>query len=139
MLYGFLIFIFVVVCLLLMGIILIQSSKTGGMGTAMGGAAVQAAFGGQGADKLLTKITIGLAAAFMLLSISINLVNTPDVTNAATGGSIISQKAKSDVGNLGAPLDLDSPVKPGESPMGTESSPSGTEGDSDKGTNSGGE
>ncbi|NOZ09093.1 MAG: preprotein translocase subunit SecG [FCB group bacterium] len=137
--YGFLIFIFVVVCLLLMGIILIQSSKTGGMGTAMGGAAVQAAFGGQGADKLLTKITIGLAAAFMLLSISINLVNTPDVTNAATGGSIISQKAKSDVGNLGAPLDLNSPANPADNPTGTQDSPSGSDIGGEKGSDTGGE
>ena len=68
MLYGLAIFIFVTVCIMLMGIILLQSSKTGGMGTAMGGGAINTAFGGQGADKLLVKITSVLAVFFMILA-----------------------------------------------------------------------
>ena len=77
MLYGVAIFIFVVVCILLMGIILLQSSKTGGMGAAMGGGAINTAFGGQGADKLLVKITSGLAVAFMGLAIIIGMMKNP--------------------------------------------------------------
>ena len=67
MLYGVAIFIFVLVCIMLMAIILLQSSKTGGMGTAMGGQAINTAFGGYGADKILVKITSGLAVSFMSL------------------------------------------------------------------------
>lgn len=78
MLYGLAVFIFVVVCILLMGIILLQSSKTGGMGAAMGGGAINTAFGGQGADKLLVKITSGLAVAFMGLAIIIGMMKNPD-------------------------------------------------------------
>jgi len=78
MLYGLAVFIFVVICILLMGIILLQSSKTGGMGTAMGGGAINTAFGGQGADKLLVKITSGLAVAFMGLAIIIGMMKNPD-------------------------------------------------------------
>ena len=77
MLYGLAVFIFVVVCILLMGIILLQSSKTGGMGAAMGGGAINTAFGGQGADKLLVKITSGLAIAFMGLAIIIGMMKNP--------------------------------------------------------------
>ena len=77
MLYGIAIFIFVLVCFMLMGIILLQSSKTGGMGTAMGGQAINTAFGGQGADKLLVRITSGLAVAFMVLAISIGMMDNP--------------------------------------------------------------
>ena len=77
MLYGLAVFIFVVVCILLMGIILLQSSKTGGMGAAMGGGAINTAFGGQGADKLLVKITSGLAVAFMGLAIIIGMMKNP--------------------------------------------------------------
>jgi len=77
MLYGIAIFIFVLVCLMLMGIILLQSSKTGGMGTAMGGQAINTAFGGHGADKLLVKITSGLAVAFMVLAITIGMMDNP--------------------------------------------------------------
>ena len=77
MLYSVAIFIFVMVCIMLMGIILLQSSKTGGMGTAMGGQAINTAFGGQGADKLLVRITSGLAVAFMVLAISIGMMDNP--------------------------------------------------------------
>ena len=78
MLYSLAVFIFVVVCILLMGIILMQSSKTGGMGSAMGGGAINTAFGGQGADKLLVRITSGLAIAFMVLAIIIGTMKNPD-------------------------------------------------------------
>ena len=77
MLYGIAIFIFVLVCIMLMGIILLQSSKTGGMGTAMGGQAINTAFGGYGADKLLVRITSGLAVAFMVLAIAIGMMDNP--------------------------------------------------------------
>jgi len=60
-----------------MGIILLQSSKTGGMGTAMGGQAINTAFGGQGADKLLVKITSGLAVGFMVMAILIGMMDNP--------------------------------------------------------------
>ena len=77
MLYGLTVFIFVIVCMLLMGIILLQSSKTGGMGAAMGGGAINTAFGGQGADKLLVRITSSLAVAFMGLAIIIGMMKNP--------------------------------------------------------------
>ena len=78
-LYYIVIFLFVIVCLLLVGIILMQSSKTGGMGAGMAGnAALNTAFGGQGADKLLVKITTVLAILFMVLSIVLNVLSTPD-------------------------------------------------------------
>ena len=78
-LYYIIIFLFVIVCLLLVGIILMQSSKTGGMGAGIAGnAALNTAFGGQGADKLLVKITTVLATLFMLLSIVLNVLSTPD-------------------------------------------------------------
>ena len=77
MLYGLVVFFFVMVCIMLMGIILLQSSKTGGMGTAMGGQAINTAFGGHGADKLLVRITSGLAVAFMVLAITIGMLDNP--------------------------------------------------------------
>ena len=77
MLYGVAIFIFVIVCIMLMAIILLQSSKTGGMGTAMGGQAINTAFGGHGADKLLVRITSGLALAYMLLAFAIAMMDNP--------------------------------------------------------------
>ena len=77
MIYGVLVFIFVIVCLLLIGIILLQSSS-GGMGTAIGGQAMNNTFGGQGADKLLVRLTSGLAFTFMMLAITIGWLGHPE-------------------------------------------------------------
>ena len=82
MLYSVLIFLFVLVCIMLVGIILLQSSKTGGMGGAIGGqSAMNEAFGGEGADKLLVRITGGLAFTFMFLAIMISLYPISDNTD----------------------------------------------------------
>ena len=88
-LYYVVIFIFVLICLLLVGIILMQSSKTGGMGSGLAGnAALDTAFGGEGADKLLVKITTVLATLFMVLSIILNVLSTSD-----DSGSSISKES----------------------------------------------
>ena len=91
-LYYIVIFIFVLICLLLVGIILMQSSKTGGMGSGLAGnAALDTAFGGGGADKLLVKITTALATLFMVLSIILNVLSTPDDSGSSVSKSSVIQ------------------------------------------------
>tara|TARA_Y100001970_G_scaffold43766_1_gene54587 strand:- start:6544 stop:6876 length:333 start_codon:yes stop_codon:yes gene_type:complete len=91
-LYYIVIFIFVLVCLLLVGIILMQSSKTGGMGSGMAGnAALDTAFGGEGADKLLVKVTAFLATLFMVLSIALNVLSTSDSQETSVSKSSVLQ------------------------------------------------
>ena len=60
----------VFVCLVLMGVVLLQQGKGGGMGSAFGGASAQV-FGGSGAGNLLTRATAICAAIFMLTSVSL--------------------------------------------------------------------
>lgn len=93
MVYGISLVIFVIICLSLVGIILLQASKTGGMGTAMGQQAMGAAFGGESGDKLLVKITGGLAGGYMLLAIIINLILSPG-TAVPGNESIIGKRAQ---------------------------------------------
>lgn len=93
MIYYMFVFSMVVISFLLVGVILLQQSKTGGMGTAMGQSAMSAAFGGQGADKLLTKITAGLAGVWMVLALSINLLKHPDVDASVGSESVVTQRA----------------------------------------------
>ena len=57
----------VVVSLLLIGLILIQPSKSGGMGAAFGGIG-ESVFGGK-AGSHLTKATVWLTAVFMVLAL----------------------------------------------------------------------
>ncbi len=66
--------IFILVCVMLVGIILLQSSKSG-MGAGLGGnTALNSAFGSAEADKLLVKITTGLAVLYMALAIAMSFL-----------------------------------------------------------------
>ena len=66
--------IFILICIMLIGIILIQSSKSGmGAGIA-GNTALNSAFGSVEADKMLIKITTGLAVIYMVLAIILTYV-----------------------------------------------------------------
>ena len=103
MLYAISLIFFVLICLCLIGIILLQASKTGGMGTAMGQQAMGAAFGGEGGDKLLVKITSTLAFLYMFLAIVINLLLSPESDNSTNG--IIESNIKSNEGSI-APIEL---------------------------------
>ena len=103
MLYGVAIFIFVMICIMLMGIILLQSSKTGGMGTAMGGQAINTAFGGHGADRLLMRTTSGLAVAFMVMAIIIGMMPNPASRIDFNPEPVLSSKNKGTQNVLTAP------------------------------------
>ena len=70
MLNTFISIVHVFVCLVLMGVVLLQQGKGGGMGSAFGGASAQV-FGGSGAGNLLTRATAICAAIFMLTSVSL--------------------------------------------------------------------
>lgn len=62
------------ICFLLMGVILIQSGKGGGLsslGSAAGG--ISDALGATGAEKTLNKITTGIAVGFMVLAIFLSI------------------------------------------------------------------
>lgn len=64
----------VIVCLLLIGIILIQQSKgSGGLGTAFGGGMGESLFGSR-AGNVLTRATIVLAVVFMVNTLLLALV-----------------------------------------------------------------
>jgi len=110
MFYGVIIFIFVVVCLLLMGIILMQSSQSGGMGAAMGGGAMNSAFGGQGADKLLVRVTSGLAVMFMILAMTIGFMGHPDSTVVSFDNPTLTRNKGAGEPTLTIPADVE-PIK----------------------------
>jgi preprotein translocase subunit SecG len=69
MLYNILIAVHVLVCIVLILVVLLQSSKGGGLAGAFGGAGGQTMFGGQETATFLSKATTYLAIAFMVLSL----------------------------------------------------------------------
>ncbi len=70
----FLIFLMIIVSILLMGVVLMQSSKGNGLAGPIGGSSVTMAFGVRRTSDLLTKSTTILAAVLMVGSIAINLM-----------------------------------------------------------------
>ncbi|MBA7674229.1 MAG: preprotein translocase subunit SecG [Calditrichaeota bacterium] len=90
MIYGLLIFLHVMVSVLLVVVILLQSGRGGGLAGSLGGGISTAMFGGQGADKLMVRLTTGLAAAFMVLAILISIAGRPRLS---TIDSVVRQRA----------------------------------------------
>ena len=90
MIYGVFLFLHVLVSILLVVVILLQSGRGGGLAGSLGGGISTAMFGGQGADKLMTRLTTGLAAAFMILAILISITGRP---RESTGDSIVRERA----------------------------------------------
>jgi preprotein translocase subunit SecG len=68
--YFFLLFLHIIVCVLLVLVILSQSSKGSGLGGAIGGVANNV-MGGQGAPEFMKKLTQGLFLAFLITSFSV--------------------------------------------------------------------
>jgi len=73
MLYGLLIVCHVILAVLLMGVVLLQSGRGGGLAGAFGGSGNQTLFGGRGATTFLTKATWILGSGFMVSSLILAL------------------------------------------------------------------
>ncbi len=69
-----LVFLHIVVCLFLIGVVLLQTGKSADLAGAFGGQGSQTAFGPRGASNLLTKLTTYSAIIFMLTSISLTIM-----------------------------------------------------------------
>ncbi|MBI4698869.1 MAG: preprotein translocase subunit SecG [Nitrospirae bacterium] len=82
--YTFVVIVHLIVCLFLIFIILIQSSKGAEMGAAFGGS-TQTLFGSRGAATFINKLTTTSAILFMLTSLSLAILSV-------NRGSVISGK-----------------------------------------------
>ena len=99
--YAFLIALHVIVCILLTIVILLQSSKGGGLaGVFGGGGGMNAVFGGRGAGTFLSKSTTVLAIIFMALALFLGMI-----TRSNEGpSSVVSQERER--GNVVSPGDV---------------------------------
>jgi preprotein translocase subunit SecG len=64
----------VIVCIVLIGVILVQQGKSADLAGAFGGQGSQTAFGPRGAANLLTKVTTWAAIVFMCTSIGLTVL-----------------------------------------------------------------
>jgi len=84
-----------IVCVLLAGVILMQSSKGTGLASSVGGG-MQSVFGSQGSASFLTKATSVLAVLFMVNCIALALL-TKTIDTSKVGGGIIKEAAQEGV------------------------------------------
>ena len=83
----------IIACLVLVVVVLLQSGKEG-MGVIFGGGS-QSFFGSSGAGSMLSKITAGCAAIFLLTSLGYNVLVKREVTGS--GSSIMLEQPAPEV------------------------------------------
>ena len=83
---GFLIFIHTITSVLLIGLILMQSSQGSGLSGTFGGNAASSVLGGQNAGNVLSKITTWLASLFIILAVVISVLSGP--SNSSTSSLV---------------------------------------------------
>ncbi|MCK5737843.1 preprotein translocase subunit SecG [bacterium] len=94
--YGFLVFLHILVSVGLIAMILMQSSKGGGLSNVFGGGGggVGSVFGGRGTATFLHKFTTGLAISFMLLCLVLGRISLGNTERAATVEASAVQQAR---------------------------------------------
>jgi preprotein translocase subunit SecG len=117
--YTFLSIVYVLVCLFLILVVLLQPGR-GGVGGAFGGGSSQTVFGGSGAGNFLTRLTSVSAALFMILSATLAYMSSSSdksleaATQAARAKA--AQKAAKNTADAGVeavtPVEVD--MKPAE-------------------------
>jgi preprotein translocase subunit SecG len=74
LLLGFVIFLHVIVCLFLIGVVLLQQGRSADLAGAFGGQGSQTAFGPRAAANVLTRLTTWSAIVFMCTSITLTVL-----------------------------------------------------------------
>ncbi|MDH5671713.1 MAG: preprotein translocase subunit SecG [Myxococcales bacterium] len=94
----FLTVLYVLVCLFLILVVLLQAGKGGGLGAAMGGSS-QTVFGGAGAGDFMTRLTVIMASLFMFLSALLAYLSSSSdkALDAASEAAVMREEAR-DIG-----------------------------------------
>jgi preprotein translocase subunit SecG len=107
--YVFLMVVHLLVCMSLIGVVLLQSGKGGGLaGGAFGGSA-QTVFGGRGATDFITRATMVLGGAFFITSLTLALMSAGV---ARPTRSIIQEEARKSATAPGALPPATAPTQP---------------------------
>ncbi|MBW2587967.1 MAG: preprotein translocase subunit SecG, partial [Deltaproteobacteria bacterium] len=115
--YTFISIVYIFVCLFLILVVLLQSGKGGGLGSAFGGGggAGQQIFGGAGAGNLLTRLTAVFAFTFMALSVWLAFLSSSGelALDRAVREQTAAQEAAAEAE---APIEAEEPAEAAESP-----------------------
>ncbi len=76
MLYSLMVVLYVIVCLFLIAVVLLQTGKRADLAGAFGGGGSQTAFGTRGAATFLSRMTTVFAVLFMVLSLALSIYSS---------------------------------------------------------------
>jgi len=114
--------IFILTCIFLVLVILLQSGKGGDVASAFGGAGSQTAFGPRGAQKPLEKATIIAAVLFMVLALLFSLPGFNGQSSVVSDDAPVSQPtpaptaAPSPAASVAPPTSVAPPATPAATP-----------------------
>lgn len=110
-LYYLVLILHLIACFFLIAVVLLQQGKGQDLASAFGGGGTQAAFGPRGSATLLSRVTTGLAAVFMITSISLTVLKQKESSVLDTIPAVASPTPAAGPTNL-----LGMPVTPVASP-----------------------
>ena len=113
-LYYLVLILHLIACFFLIAVVLLQQGKGQDLASAFGGGGTQAAFGPRGSATLLSRVTTGLAAVFMITSISLTVLKQRETSVLDTIPAVASPTPAAGPTNL-----LGMPVAPVASPEAT--------------------
>ena len=106
----------VLVALTLIGVVLIQRGQGADMGASFGGGGAQTLFGSRGSGSFLGKLTGGLAATFMLTSLTLAFFSQQQ-TGSIVDRSISDQAPIEQSGESQAPAAFDPALLKSDAPI----------------------
>ncbi len=97
-LFGIAVVLFVVVCLFLVLLVLIQNDKGGGISGAIGGglAGANSVIGAQDTANILSRMTTGFAIGYMILCIILSLFLARFATKTGVSESVLKKRAETE-------------------------------------------
>lgn len=102
LLLGFVVFLHVIVCLFLIGVVLLQQGRSADLAGAFGGQGSQTAFGPRAAANVLTRLTTWSAIVFMCTSVALTVL----YVRSGTSSHSVLEGSK--------PVPASAPAKPGK-------------------------
>ena len=122
--YALVLGIHLIVCLCLIGIVLIQSGKGGGLAGGAFGGATQTVFGGRGATDFITRATVILGVVFFATSLVLALMTAHGGLGAKANKSLLQEAARKAAAgapaqaprNAGSPAPQGRPAAPAPAP-----------------------
>jgi preprotein translocase subunit SecG len=128
--FTFLLVVHCLIAVVLVGVVLVQSGKGGGLGAGFGGGGANTLFGSSGGGNFFTKFTMCLAAGFMVTSLGLTVLKShtlkKSIFDNGGGSAPISAVAVPKASPANSAIEPAAPVtspKANEQPAGAKQNP----------------